>query len=183
MTDLASQPLAGWQNFYVIVGSSGAALIGIQFIVIALVADIRKAAVSADSVSAFATPTVVHLGGALIVSAVMCAPWSSPRGASVALAMCGLSGLGYVTIVTHRAHRQRDYEPVWEDWIWHAVLPCGAYAAFAVGALLLSSTTRTALFVVGGGALGLLLIAIHNAWDAVTHFVVAAARGHATKKE
>ena len=40
-----------------------------------------------------------------------------------------------------------------------------------------------ALFVVGGAVLGLLLIGIHNAWDTVTHVVVADARGDATKKE
>ena len=32
--------LAGWENFYVIVGSSAGALIGLQFVVITLIADI-----------------------------------------------------------------------------------------------------------------------------------------------
>ena len=31
--------LAGWENFYVIVGSSAGALIGLQFVVITLIAD------------------------------------------------------------------------------------------------------------------------------------------------
>jgi hypothetical protein len=31
--------LAGWENFYVIVGSSAGALIGLQFVAIALIAD------------------------------------------------------------------------------------------------------------------------------------------------
>ena len=30
--------LAGWENFYVIVGSSAGALIGLQFVVVALIA-------------------------------------------------------------------------------------------------------------------------------------------------
>ncbi|MFI5394691.1 MAG: transposase [Candidatus Binatia bacterium] len=35
-------PLSEWQSFYVIVGSSGAALIGIQFVVMALIANMRE---------------------------------------------------------------------------------------------------------------------------------------------
>ena len=173
MTDLAIQQLASWQSFYVIVGSSGAALIGIQFVVIALVANVRRLVTTAASISTFATPTVVHLGGALVVSAVMSAPWPSLSGASTALTMCALGGLGYATLVMRRARRQTDYKPLREDWVWYAVLPCGAYAALAAGALLLSTATQAAEFVIAAAALGLLLIGIHNAWDTVTYIVVA----------
>jgi hypothetical protein len=182
VTDLASPQLAPWQNFYVIVGSAAAALIGVQFVVIALIANLRHPA-NADSIRAFGTPNVVHLGGALVVSALMSAPWHSLRGASIALAMCGLGGLGYATIVMRRARRQTTYKPVREDWIWHAVLPCSAYAALVVAALLLRASTRAALFVVGAAALDLLLVGIHNAWDTVTYVVLSAVRDDARKKE
>ncbi len=183
MTDLANPHLAPWESFYVIVGSSAAALIGVQFVVIALVADMRSKLTTADSISAFGTPTVVHLGGALVVSALMSAPWPLLSRASIALATCGLGGLGYATVAIHRARRQTAYKPVWEDWIWYAVLPCSAYAALAVAALLLRTTTQAAVFVIGAAALGLLLIGIHNAWDTVTHVVVTGARGDATGSE
>ena len=123
MTDLATQQLAPWQSLYVIVGSSAAALVGIQFVVIALVANMRRLITTADSISAFGTPTVVHLGGALVVSALMSAPWPSLLGTSIALAMCGLGGLGYGTIAMHHARRQTVYLPVREDWIWHSEQP------------------------------------------------------------
>ena len=182
MTDLANLHLAPWGNFYVIVGSAAAALIGVQFVVIALIANMRKLA-TADSIRAFGTPTVVHLGEALVVSALMSAPWHSLSRASIALAMCGLGGLAYATIAIHRARRQTDYKPAREDWIWHAVVPCSAYAALAVAAVLLRTTTQAALFVIGAAALGFLLIGIHNAWDTVTHIVVTGVHGDATKKE
>ena len=41
--------MTDWQSFYVIVGSSGAALIGIQFVVMALVADMRRLVTTKDS--------------------------------------------------------------------------------------------------------------------------------------
>ncbi len=178
MTEVPNPTLAAWQTFYVIVGSSGAALIGVQFVVITLIATMRRRT-TATTISAFATPTVVHLGGALIVSALMSAPWHSLVPPSVAVAMCGLVGLGYGAVVIRRARRQTGYKPVWEDWLWYAVLPCSAYAALAMGALFLCTTTRLALFTIGTVALALLLIGIRNAWDAVTHIVVTRTDGDA----
>jgi hypothetical protein len=46
-------PLAGWQNFYVIVGSSAGALIGLQFVVITLIADMPMARGQAQAGSAW----------------------------------------------------------------------------------------------------------------------------------
>ena len=102
---------------------------------------------------------------------------------SVALGIFGFAGIGYGIAVIHRARRQTTYAPVWQDWLWYAIVPCGLYAALALAGLLMRTTTRLALFVVAGAALGLLLIGIHNAWDTVTHVVVTGARGDATKKE
>jgi hypothetical protein len=163
-------PLTVWESFYVIVGSSGAALIGLQFVVMALIADMRKDTRS-ETISAFGTPTVVHFGGALVVSAVMSAPWPSLVPLSFVVGMGGLGGLGYGVVVILRARRQIGYQPVWEDWLWHTILPCGMYAALGLAALLLQTRTELALFVVGGAALVLLLIGIHNAWDTVTYLV------------
>ena len=72
---------------------------------------------------------------------------------------------------------------MWEDWLWHAVVPCGAYPAVALAAVLLSTTPHAA-FVVGAAALGLLLVGIHNAWDSVTHLVViGGSRGSGDRRD
>jgi len=42
MGEIAGPRLAAWANFYVIVGSAAAALIGVQFVVIALIANLRR---------------------------------------------------------------------------------------------------------------------------------------------
>jgi hypothetical protein len=182
VTEFASPPLSAWGNFYVIVGSSGGALIAVQFVVITLIAAMRSRP-TPDSLSAFATPTVGHLAGALIVSAIVSAPWPSLFIPSVALAMCGLGGLAYGAIVIYRARRQTFYQPVWEDWLWYATLPCSVYAALALAAVFLGTTIQPPEFVIGAAALGLLLIGIHNAWDSVTHIVVAGSPDDATGTE
>jgi len=47
---------AGWENFYAIVGSSAGALIGLQFVVITLIAGMPIAEGGAQASSALATP-------------------------------------------------------------------------------------------------------------------------------
>jgi hypothetical protein len=128
---------------------------------------------SFETLSAFGTPTVVHLAGSLIVSALVLAPWPSLVPASAALGLYGLAGLVYAAVVFRRARRQTGYEPVWQDWVWYSVVPSIAYADLAVAAALLRTNTRVALFFAAAAALGLLLIGIRNAWDTVTHIVTS----------
>src|SRR5262245_48968398 len=119
--------LTDWENFYVIVGSSGAALIGLQFVVMTLIAGLPKPP-DATTLSAFGTPTVVHLSGAMVVSALMSAPWPSTRPLSVTLVLCGLGGLAYCAVMIRRVRGQSGYRPVWQDWLWFVALPCAVYS-------------------------------------------------------
>ncbi len=178
MEEAARSPLIAWESFYVIVGSSGAALTGLQFVVIALIADARtqgaaRARQSNDqSIAAFGTPTIVHFCSVLLVSAILSAPWHGLSSVALTLGVCGLVGVVYGVIVVRRARRQSEYRPVWEDWLWHAVLPLIAYALILISAIVLRSYPQRALFVIGATALLLLFIGIHNAWDTVTFIAV-----------
>jgi hypothetical protein len=48
-----------------------------------------------------------------------------------------------------------------------------AYVTLVALPIAVSSYTRQALFAVGGAVLVLLFTGIHNAWDAIGHFVLA----------
>ena len=170
MEDASVLPLKSWESFYVIVGSSAAALTGLMFVVITLLADNRRRR-SGGAVDAFATPTIVHFCTALLVSAIVSAPWPSLSRAAEAIGAVGIGAAVYVLIVIRRARRQRDYTPVFEDWLWHFVLPLVAYTLFVVAAVLMTAHT-SALFAVGAGALLLVYIGIHNAWDTVTYIAL-----------
>jgi hypothetical protein len=169
-----------WSDFYVIVGSSSAALIGLQFVVIVLSAEVRMG--SAQTTSAFATPTIVHFCGVLLVSAIMTAPWPVPRDPAIALVLVGIAGVVYAVTIIHHARRQSDYKPVLEDWIWHNVLPVMAYLALAVAAMRLAAAPVAGLFVIGGAVVLLLFIGIHNAWDSVTYIAQESRRGRSAEK-
>jgi len=162
--------LSHWESFYVIVGSSAAALTGLQFVVIALIAESPlRGPTSMRSIAAFGSPNVVHFGAVLFISAVISAPWNGIGAVTTTMIATGIAGTIYAIVVTRRAHRQEAYTPVLEDWIWHSALPFLAYASILAAALLLPTHSREALFGIGGASLLLLFIGIHNAWDTVTY--------------
>jgi hypothetical protein len=166
-----TSPLIAWENFYVIVGSSAAALTGLQFVVIALVAESRKKSTISE-IDAFGTPTVVHFSAVLLISAILSAPWPTLHGAAVSLGICGLAGVVYSVLVVRRARRQTGYQPVFEDWLFHAILPFVAYGALVATAATVASRPEGSLFWIGGVALLLLFIGIHNSWDTVTYIAL-----------
>jgi hypothetical protein len=155
--------LDGWENFYVIVGSSAGALIGLQFVVMTLIADMPAARSDAQAGEAFGTPNVVHFGAVLFLSAVLCAPWQGIAVVAVLWGATGLGGVVYAVVVARRMRLQTAYRAVVEDWLFHALLPLTAYAMLGVAACAAAWHPRPALFLVGAAALLLLFIGIHNA--------------------
>jgi hypothetical protein len=173
MAEAQLLPLASWQTFYVIIGTAAATLTGLQFVVITLSAPLQVQMSSPSSgIAAFGTPNVFHFGAALLVAALLSAPWEALWYAGLLLGLLGLGAMIYVLIVLRRARRQRDYQPVLEDWLWHTVFPLVSYTALFVAAILLPGRPALALFVIAAATLLLLFIGIHNAWDAVTYIAL-----------
>jgi len=163
--------LAGWANFFVIVGSSAGALIGLQFVVLTLVATMPHTPGQEQAGGAYATPTIVHFATVLLLSAALSAPWHGMGAVSFFWGLLGLCGLAYTIVVARRMRFQTAYQPVFEDWLFHCLLPFAAYAALAASACAARAHAHQTLFGVGGAALLLLFSGIHNAWDAVTYHI------------
>jgi hypothetical protein len=162
--------LSAWDSFYVIVGSAAGALVGLQFVVMTLIAE-RPPVRSPEAGSAFATPTVVHFSSVLLLSAVLRAPWASITPVAALWGLLGLAGAAYSVLVARRVGRQTYYRLVLEDWTFHVLLPMAAYAMLALCAWTALIHTRGALFGVGAASLLLLFSGIHNAWDTVAYYV------------
>ncbi len=162
--------LAKWDNFYVIVGSAAGALIGLQFVVLTLIAE-RPPVGAAEAGAAFGSPTIVHFGAVLFLSAFLHAPWQAVTIATVIWGLLGFGGVAYTVIVARRMRKQFAYTPIFEDWLCHFALPMAAYAVLAVSAFDARSSPSGALFGVGGAVMLLLFVGIHNAWDSVSYHV------------
>jgi len=160
--------LKEWESFYVIVGSSAGALIGLQFVVMTLVAE-RPEARDPRLATAFGTPTIAHFGAVLLLSSLLSAPWEGTP--AIAWGAVGMLGIIYSGFVARRVKAQTGYEPLLEDWFYFVLLPLAAYVILVVGAVAASWHPRLALFAVAASALILLFDGIHNAWDSVVYHI------------
>jgi hypothetical protein len=162
--------LTHWDSFYVILGSAAGGLIGLQFVVMTLIAE-RPLKGIAEAGQAFASPTIVHFATVLFLSLLLRAPWASIVPAAVIWGLLGVVGVVYLVIVALRIRKQQSYAPVLEDLAFHLALPAIAYLALLAGALFAPRHEVKSFFAVGAAATLLLFVGIHNAWDSVSFFV------------
>ena len=90
MTDV----MEGWSDFYTLIGSTAATLIGLIFVVINLGADHAKKG-DEHRLRVGVTPTLVHFASLLFSALAMMAPLSDMARA-IAVGLIGCAGLGYM---------------------------------------------------------------------------------------
>jgi hypothetical protein len=167
----ALPPIEGWDNFYVIVGSSAAGLTGLTFVVIALASD--RHVMRLSGLRTFITPVVMHFGSALWISALLCIPGQTAVSLGACVTVTGAILAAYGVTTTYRMYRgRREYRPVFEDWLWNAVLPTLCYLALLLAGVWVLQHAAAALYLIGAAALTLLFIGIHNAWDVAVWITV-----------
>ena len=154
-------------------GSSAGALTGLQFVVMALIPDSQTQAAEHE-INTFGTPTIVHFGFVLLVSAILSAPWPTMFFVATILWISGGLGILYSLIILRRARRTTVYKPVFEDWLWFCLFPLFGYLLIVVSAGFLVAYPTLGLFGVGSAALVLLFVGIHNAWDSATFIAISA---------
>jgi len=161
---MTESPAVGWDSFYVMIGSSAAALTGLTFVVIALATD--KHRINARGLRVFVTPSIVHFGTVLTVAAFLCVPRQTLLSVCIGLGIAGVAGLVY-SGTTAASMRQigQSYVPVREDWVWHVILPIGAYLVLVAMAFLGWRSPDAGLYGAAFASTALLFIGIHNAWD------------------
>ena len=156
--------LGGWENFYVIVGTTAGGLTGLTFVVIALIRDASK--VTPTGLGAFVTPTIVHFGGVLALAAFLSMPHQNPLSLSIGFGVAGVAGLIYCGFIAVGIRRQAvAYTPVLEDWLFNFIVPALVYALLLTAAVTIAVWPAATLFAVASAALVTLFVGIHNAWD------------------
>ena len=168
---MSTTSLGEWQSFYVIIGSSAGALTGLQFVVMALIADMPAMEQETQAITVFSTPSIVNFGAVLLLASVLAMPWHSIAPASIVWCGAGVLGILYTAFIGWSFKRQRAYSPVFEDYFYRVILPTLGYAALCAAALLAKAHERESLFLVAAVALLLLFIGIHDAWDNATYLV------------
>jgi hypothetical protein len=159
----------GWDNFYFLIGSASAGLIGLLFVVVTLTAGFERSQATRGA-SLYLTPTALHFAVVLSVSAVAVAPRLavSTQAAVVGLiALVGLVNTVGVCIGIGRPPAGPE-TPHWSDFWLYGVVPTAIYLGLCAAAVGLGVGAEWAVPAMAALLLVLLLTAIRNAWDLVT---------------
>jgi len=167
----------GWGNFYFLLGSASASLIGLMFVVTTLTRGRERSKVERGQ-RLFMTPTVFNFAAVLTLSAVILTPKLSPGLHEAVLAVGAAYGFGYALVICWQSAllwRESRSPLYWSDVWCYGIIPPVIYLALLASILDLGFTRDLGCDVVAMSLLALLLIAVRNAWDLVTWMAPMAA--------
>jgi hypothetical protein len=159
----------GWDNFYLMLGSAAAGLIGLLFVVVTLTAGFDRPQNSRGS-SLYLTPTALNFALVLSISAVAVAPPLPAIETSVVvglIAIGGLAGAGRSMLGIPTPPPGQD-KPHWSDVWMYGATPALIYVSLLASAVAVWAGADWAAHVMAGLLLVLLLVSIRNAWDLMT---------------
>jgi hypothetical protein len=154
-----------WRDFYSVVGEASATMVGLLFVAASVGSGQFKRG-QTPALRMFLSASVVHFATTLAISAVMLAPLGGGRTLPSLVGALGLFGLGYALLTWRDALRDGLAMRIdLDDRIYYALLPGIGYLAETGAAAMLFLHKPGALATLGGAVIGLLLVAIRNAWD------------------
>ena len=158
----------GWENFYLIVGPSAAALIGLMFVVVTLTAG-RERDATEQGKHLYTSPIVWHLAVVLLLSGGAIAPTMNAKFFGAASGGLALLGIAMATRSTVGIHRSRMTGPdsTFDMW-WYGIIPGVAYIGLGAAAAAVLAGSSWSASAVAAALMGLLLVSIHAEWDLVT---------------
>jgi len=165
------ESLARWHDFYALIGTASATLVGLTFVTASIGAGFFSAG-RKIGMQSFLSPTIVHFTAILIVCLIAIAP-SGPGNSIGFLLFCvGLAGLGYcgwiwLRMITHGLFAMIDMA----DRLWYTLLPTAGYLLVAVAAIGMLLRIKLGPEVLALGVTLLLLAGLRNAWD-MTVFII-----------
>ena len=171
-----------WSEYFFMLGSSAAALIGLMFVVATLTTG-RDTKETEEGKHLYTSPIVWHLGGILVVSGAAIAP--SMTRAWFGVGVAGVSLLGIAICVRNaigiaRLRIAGASNTPFDVW-WYGIVPALSYAALAAAAAGVLLDTTWGESAVAAALMALLLVSIHAEWDLVTFLAPMAAGNHKPK--
>ena len=164
--------LGEWHNFYSVLATASATLLGAMFVVASIGGSLLTQERAAE-VRLFVTPTVIHLSAVVLGCALAMVPSLDRTALGVLFGVGGTVGIVYSAARAVRI-RQRKLELV--DHFWYAAVPTIAYAIMIAAAVIALTFASNALEVLALSIALLLVAGIRNAWDLLL-FIVAQTRG------
>ena len=168
--------LHDWHDFYVLVGTASATLVGLMFVAVSIGTSIFNEQRSAG-VTAFITPTVTHFAAVLFACLLGTIPthtWYTLGGLLGAGALAGSvysARLVVQMIIRHRFNVDMS------DRLFYSFLPLVGYLLALIAAVLLCTRAAVSADLIAAAVLTLLFGGIRNAWDMMVWIVIKTPSG------
>jgi hypothetical protein len=164
--------LGPWHDFFSLVGTAAATLVGLMFVA----ASVGTGVFTEErqmGLRTFLSPTVVAFSVVLATCLIGLIPAPHPAVPAAALSGVGLLGLLYSAWVWVRMLRDGIFTKVdLEDRLWYAFAPALAYVVVTLSGVAFTFGAEAAAPILAAGACLLLLAGIRNAWDMTTWVVL-----------
>jgi hypothetical protein len=163
--------LAAWHDFFVLIGTAAATLIGAMFVVVSIGIGIltRDRLVA---IHTFFSATVIHLSTTFFGCALTMVPAVEPRWLAAIAGVAGLGGMVYSGSVIRGFDQHGGTDR--SDWFWYAIFPLIGYAVLVVSACLGLRDTVAGVDLFAAVVTFMLIAGIRNAWDMLVFLVTQA---------
>jgi hypothetical protein len=162
----AVEAFHAWHDFFVLLGTGAATLIGAMFVVASIGSSFLTEQ-SEPQIRAFMTPTVIHLSTVLLGCALTIVPSIDWPAASVGFGLAGLAGFLYSA---RTALRVVGNVVMFVDRLWYGIIPTIGYAVILAAALLMGLHAQSGLETLAVGLVLLLVASIRNSWDLIVFY-------------
>jgi hypothetical protein len=164
--------LAQWHDFYMLIGTAAATLVGLTCVAASVGASIFTEE-SEKALQSFLTPTVVHFAAVLFAALLTVAPFTSVPALGTSLFPLGATGILYSSSVWLNV-RGAGYATnvLMIDRMWYGLAPVIGYGVVAAASVALALGIGRGLVPLAGGLCLLMIAGIRNAWDMTLWIVI-----------
>jgi hypothetical protein len=161
--------LNGWSEYFFMVGSSAAALIGLMFVVVTLTAGRDRDEVERGK-QLYTSPIVWHLAAIVVLSGAAIAPVITTRLFGVVSGCAALLGIAVgLRSAVGIARRPGAPGAASFDMFWYGLAPAIVYLGLAASAAGMLAREGWATAPIAADLMALRLVSIHAEWDLVTY--------------
>ena len=156
-----------WHDFYLLVGTASATLVGLMFVAATLGASVFTER-NRVALQAFISPTVVNFASALFVCIGVMIPSQTWLSLGLLLAAGSVAGLVYAGRVWVQMFVRRSFHVDLIDRMFYATVPLLGYLLILIAGILLLLDKAWSAEVTAAALVVLMVAGIRNAWDMTT---------------
>jgi len=160
-----------WHDFYVLVATASATLVGLMFVAMSIGATVFNEEHRA-ALATFITPTVVHFAAVMFASLVIVIPVHIWMSLATVLGAGGIAGTVYCAQLLVRLLIRHSFKVDLTDRLFYVLLPLAGYLLVLASAALLFMAPHAGANLMAVAIFVLLIAGLRNAWDMMVWIVL-----------